>query len=71
MDNSMLYAIAIALGLALAVFVPYFIFTVRGKRRGHTWFTWWKPRGHSDIGPDAGGPRLTRPGGDDARGARY
>ena len=28
----------------------------RGKARGHTWFTWFKERGHSDIGPDAGGP---------------
>ena len=43
----------------------------RGKAHGHTWFTAWKPRGHSDIGPDAGGPRLTRHGADDARGARY
>ena len=26
----------------------------RGKAHGHTWFTWFKPRGHSDIGPDTG-----------------
>ena len=71
MGISILYAIAIARGLVLAIFVPYFYYNVRGKRRGHTWFTWWKPRGHSDIGPDVGGPRLTRPGADDARGARY
>ena len=71
MDISILYAIAIAIGLVVAVFVPYFYYNVRGKRRGHTWFTWWKPRGHSDIGPDLGGPQLTRPGTDDARGTRY
>ena len=67
-----LTAVAIALGLCFVLFVPYFIInTRRGKAKGHTWFTWWKPRGHSDIGPDVGGPRLTRPGADDARGARY
>ena len=67
-----LTAVAIALGLCFALFVPYFIInTRRGKAKGHTWFTWWKPRGHSDIGPDVGGTRLTRPGADDARGARY
>jgi hypothetical protein len=71
MDIQILYAIAITVALALAVFVPYFYFNIRGKRRGHTWFTWWKPRGHSDIGPDMGGPRLTRHDADDARGARY
>lgn len=71
MDMSLVYAIAVAMGLALAVFVPYFYYNVKGRRRGHTWFTWWKPRGHSDIGPDVGGPRLTRPGSDDARGSRY
>ena len=71
MDSSILYAIAIAIGLVLVVFIPYFYYNARGKRRGHTWFTWWKPRGHSDIGPDVGGARLTRPGADDARGTRY
>jgi hypothetical protein len=65
-------AVLLALVLCLALFVPYFIkASIRGKRRGHTWFTWWKPLGHSDIGPDVGGTPLTRPGADDARGARY
>jgi hypothetical protein len=65
-------AVVLALVLCGALFVPYFIKTsVRGKRRGHTWFTRWKPLGHSDIGPDMGGTRLTRPGADDGRGARY
>jgi hypothetical protein len=71
MDSSIFSAIAIAIGLVLAVFVPYYYYNLRGRSRGHTWFTWWKPRGHSDIGPDRGGPRLTRPGADDGRGARY
>jgi len=65
-------AVVIALVLVFALWLPYFIYYVRrGKAKGHTWFTWWKPRGHSDIGDDFGGPRLTRPGADDARGARY
>jgi hypothetical protein len=64
-------AVALALVLILALWVPYFIWYIRrGKAHGHTWFTWWKPRGHSDIGPDTG-LRQTRPGADDARGARY
>jgi hypothetical protein len=64
-------ALVLALGLILALWVPYFLFYIRrGKARGHTWFTWWKPRGHPDIGPDIG-VRQTRPGADEARGARY
>ena len=64
--------VSIALVLCFVLFVPYYIWYVRwGKARGHTWFTWWKPRGHSDIGPDIGGSTQTRPGADDARGARY
>ena len=64
-------AVVIALVLCIALFVPYAFFYIRrGKARGHTWFTWWKPRGHSDIGPDVGF-RQTRPGKDDAREARY
>jgi hypothetical protein len=64
-------AVALALVLCIALFVPYAVFYIRrGKARGHTWFTWWKPRGHPDIGPDVGF-RQTRPGADDARDARY
>ena len=64
-------AITLALVLFVALFVPYAIIYIRrGKAHGHTWFTWWKPRGHSDIGPDVGF-RQTRPGADDARDARY
>jgi len=65
-------AVVLAIVLMVALWVPYYFFYIRqGKARGHTWFTWWKPQGHSDIGPDLGGPRLTRPDGDDARGARH
>jgi hypothetical protein len=65
-------AVLLALVLFVALWLPYFITYIRrGRARGHTWFTWWKPRGHSDIGPDIGGSRPTRPGADDARGARY
>jgi hypothetical protein len=63
--------VALAIGLMIAIWVPYFFWYARkGKAHGHTWFTWWKPRGHSDIGPDVGF-RQTRPGADDAKGARY
>ena len=64
-------AIAFALGLCVVLFIPYAIIYMRkGKAHGHTWFTWWKPRGHPDIGPDVGF-RQTRPGVDDARDDRY
>jgi hypothetical protein len=69
MENST--AVAVAVVLFIVLFVPYAVFYIRrGKARGHTWFTWWKPRGHPDIGPDVGF-RQTRPGADDARGERY
>jgi hypothetical protein len=62
----------IALLLLVGLWVPYYLWYIRGGRaHGHTWFTRWKPRGHSDIGPDVGGAQQTRPGADDARGARY
>jgi hypothetical protein len=65
-------AVAISAVLCIALWVPYFFwYARRGKAHGHTWFTAWKPRGHPDIGPDLGGPRQTRPGADDGRGARY
>ena len=65
-------AVVVALVLMIGLWVPYYIWSIRrGRAHGHTWFTWWKPRGHSDIGADMGGARQTRPGADDARGARY
>jgi hypothetical protein len=67
----MMTAVVVALVLCFAVWLPYAVVNIRrGRARGHTWFTFWKPRGHSDIGPDTGF-RPTRPGVDDARGARY
>ena len=65
-------ALWIGAGLFLLILVPYLVLEIRkGKAHGHTWFTAFKPRGHSDIGPDAGGARLTKPGIDEARGARH
>ncbi len=62
----------IVAGLFLLILVPYLVFEIRqGKSRGHTRFTWFKPRGHSDIGPDVGGVPLTKPGVDEARGLRH
>ena len=63
-------ALTLVAVLIVALWGPFFYMNRRGKARGHTWFTWWKPRGHSDIGPDLGVPQ-TRPGADDARQARY
>ena len=61
----------IVAGLFLLILVPYLVYEIRrGKAHGHTWFTWFKPRGHSDIGPDVG-VRYTEPGVDEARGARH
>ena len=73
MDFSTAVALGITLSIVLCVvlWVPYYIIYIRrGKAHGHTWFTWWKPRGHSDIGPDIG-YTPTRSDGDDARGARW
>ncbi len=65
-------ALWIGAGLFLLILVPYLVLEIRkGKAHGHTWFTAFKPRGHSDIGPDTGGPRLTKPGIDEAPGARH
>jgi hypothetical protein len=61
----------IGAGLFLVLLVPFLVFAYRrGRAHGHTWFTRFKPRGHSDIGPDVG-VRYTKPGIDEARGARH
>ena len=59
--------------LFLMLLAPFLYYAQRrGKAKGHTSFTREKPLGHSDIGPDAGGPRPTGPGPvDRARGLRY
>lgn len=72
MEIELSTAVVFAVLLMVALWIPYYIWYIRrGRAHGHTWFTWWKPRGHSDIGPDVGGATPTRPGADDARGARY
>jgi hypothetical protein len=61
----------VSVGLFLLILVPYLVFAIRkGRAHGHTWFTWFKPRGHSDIGSDVG-VRYTKPGIDEARGLRH
>ena len=63
--------ILISAGLFLLILVPFLVIAIRkGRAHGHTWFTWFKPRGHSDIGPDVG-VRYTKPGIDEAKGSRY
>lgn len=48
-------AILVALALAVALLVPYLIYSIRrGKAEGHGAETWCKPAGHGDIGPDTG-----------------
>ena len=74
---------ALLLGVALFLLVlgPYVVYEIRrGKKHGHTWFTRSKPRGHSDIGPEEPealiddrpdlAVRYTKPGVDEAQGAR-
>ena len=68
-------------GLFLLILVPYLVWEIRrGKAHGHTWFTWGKPRGHADIGGEPErliddrpeeAVRYTKPGIDEARGARH
>ena len=63
--------ILISAGLFLLILTPFLVIAIRkGRAHGHTWFTWFKPRGHSDIGPDVG-VRYTKPGIDEAKGSRY
>jgi len=62
--------VLVTAALFLLILVPYLVLEIRrGKAHGHTWFTRFKPRGHSDIGPDVG-VRYTKPGVDEARGSR-
>ena len=65
-------ALVLGIALFLVLLVPYLIWEIRrGKALGHTWFTWWKPRGHTDIGPDMGPTPTTPSGVDQGRGARF
>jgi hypothetical protein len=61
----------IVAALFVLFLVPYLVIEIRrGKAHGHTRFTWFKPRGHSDIGSDVG-VRYTEPGVDEAKGLRH
>ena len=75
-------AMWVGAALFLLVLVPYLFFEIRrGKAHGHTWFTWFKPRGHADIGPEEpekliddrpeAAVRYTKPGIVEAQGARH
>ena len=62
----------VGIALFLLILVPYLVLEIRrGKKRGHTWFNWFKPRGHSDVAPVDEVERLTRPPIDEAPGARH
>ena len=62
-------AVWIGAALFLLILVPYLLLEVRqGKSRGHTWFNRFKPRGHSDIGPDVSGAHVTKAGMDEPKG---
>ena len=57
-------------GLFLLVLVPYLVLEIgKGKAFGHTRFTWFKARGHSDIGKDAS-VHYPQPGDKEVREAR-
>ena len=61
----------IGITLFVLILVPYLVWEIRrGKKHGHTWFTWFKPRGHSDVAPIDEVERLTQPHIDDAPGVR-
>jgi hypothetical protein len=61
----------IVAGLFLLICVPYLVLEIRrGKKHGHTWFTWFKPRGHTDVAPADEVERTIRPHMDEARGSR-
>ena len=62
----------VGIALFLLILVPYLVLEIRrGKRHGHSRFTWFKPRGHSDVAPVDEVERLTRPHIDEARTARH
>ena len=58
----------LGVGLFLLILVPYIVLEIRrGKAHGRTWFTWFRPRGHSDLKPDEIA-NYTKPDIDEARG---
>lgn len=61
----------VGIALFLLILVPYLVLEIRrGKKHGHTRFTWFKPRGHSDVAPVDEVERMTRPSIDEAPGVR-
>jgi di/tricarboxylate transporter len=64
-------AIVVAVVLMIGLWLPYYFCTSAWESARTHLVHLVEARGHSDIGPDLGGPRQTRPGADDARGARY
>ena len=59
----------IGAALFALILVPYLILEIRkGKARGHSWFNRSRPRGHSDIGADVSGTRITKADMDEPRG---
>lgn len=61
----------IGAGLFLLILVPYLILEIRrGKARGHSWLTRFRPRGHSDSRPDEI-LNYTKPSADEAPGLRH
>ena len=65
-------AVAIAVVLLIGLWVPYLHLVHPSRESARTHLVHMvEAAGHSDIGPDIGGFRQTRPGADDARGARY
>ena len=61
----------LGVGLFVLILVPYLVLELRkGKAHGRSWFTRFKPRGHSDLGPDPVA-KLTDPRVDEPRGVRH
>jgi hypothetical protein len=61
----------VGIALFLLILVPYLVLEIRrGKKHGHAWFNWFKPRGHSDVAPVDEVERNIRPHIDEARGSR-
>jgi hypothetical protein len=62
----------LGVGLFLLILVPYLVLEIRrGKRHGHAWFNRFKPRGHTDVAPIDEVESFTKPGIDEAPGARH
>lgn len=55
MIPEMQMAWVIGIVLFLAILLPFLYYAQRrGKAQGHSPRTWWRPRGHTELGPDTG-----------------